>query len=162
MINTEAEGRETEYDLAKDEIGKVGLDAKLARWEGHIHEVLMPKLERTVRERDSLYEEIAEGTRLLNFIEQELSEKEEGTTMETLVDMGHHFYATAEMNTTGRIFVNIGLGIYVHYTYPEAIAFLKTREKQFEIKADKLTKSASRVKVEMKIIYEAIAEYTSS
>ena len=148
------EARTLEHDPA---LFALGLDAKVAKYERLIEESLHPRLEAVVRLRDKLYEDMAEGTKLKNFVEKNLLTKAEGEPLLTKVDLGHHFYATAEIADTRSILVDIGLGLYVKHTPEEAIAFLTRREQHLEEQCKEITARASRIKVEIKVVFEAIA-----
>ncbi|KAJ9449206.1 Protein UXT-like protein [Diplonema papillatum] len=161
MINT-ADDEPEAPDITKDTVLRsvsFAPGTKLGRFEAYLEETLRPKLDRILTERDAVFEDVAEGTRLRSFIEKELSiTRPDGEAMETLVDLGHNFYATAHVNDPKTILVCVGLGVFVKFKLAEALAFLDTREQALDEECQALTNRASRVKVEMKVVYEAIAE----
>jgi len=78
--------------------------------------------------------------------------------MKSLVNLGSEFYAQAVIPDTTRIFVEVGLTLRVEFTLDEAVAFCKRKEAHLKAKGDKLTRKASELKANIKLIYDAMAE----
>eukprot|EP01061_Rhynchopus_euleeides_P034049 TRINITY_DN57730_c0_g1_i1.p1 TRINITY_DN57730_c0_g1~~TRINITY_DN57730_c0_g1_i1.p1 ORF type:complete len:170 (+),score=75.38 TRINITY_DN57730_c0_g1_i1:94-603(+) len=155
LVDDVREDRQLDEDPA---LLGMGLDAKVVRYENLIEESLRPRLEAVVLKRDKVYEDIGEGTKLKHFIERQLLSRQgvDGPLM-TMVDLGHHFYARTEVEDPNSIMVDIGLGLYVKYTPQEALSHLARRETLLEQRCASLTEEASRIKVEIKVVYDAIA-----
>eukprot|EP01060_Flectonema_neradi_P032875 TRINITY_DN533_c4_g1_i1.p1 TRINITY_DN533_c4_g1~~TRINITY_DN533_c4_g1_i1.p1 ORF type:complete len:189 (+),score=37.90 TRINITY_DN533_c4_g1_i1:83-568(+) len=145
--------RDTNINL-KD-LATTGLSKKIIRYEELIEEQLKPRLQEVINNRDNCFNEITEGEKLRAFIDKEMSRT---GPMEVQVDLGHHFYAKATVEDTNSILICVGMGLYVRYTLAEAKDFLDSRQALIEERIKALTSDASRIKVEMKIVLEAINE----
>jgi hypothetical protein len=55
-------------------------------------------------------------------------EKNGVTSMRSMVNLGSEVYAQAEVPDTRHIFVDIGLGFHVEFTWQEALQFISVRE----------------------------------
>ena len=137
------------------ELSGVGLSKKILRYEELIEEVLKPRLQEIINKRDACFNDITEGEKLKSFIEKEMGKPE---VMEVQVDLGHHFYAKASVEDTSSIMICIGMALYVKYSLEDALSYLTSRQSLIEERIKSLTNDASRVKVEMKIVLEAINE----
>ena len=144
----------------------LGLSRDVLHYENLIESVLHPRLRALIETRDALYADVAEGTKLRHFVERQLVTREEvgpeAGPMETLVDLGQHFYATAEVEDPRRILVDVGLGLFVDFKLAEALTFLAEREAVLEARCAELTAKASRVKVQIKIVCDFVAMMADS
>eukprot|EP00756_Hemistasia_phaeocysticola_P045936 Hpha_TRINITY_DN19695_c0_g1::TRINITY_DN19695_c0_g1_i1::g.186201::m.186201 len=138
------------------------LDAHTARYEEFAEATLKPMLLKVLEQRDKVYEEQGECAKLRHFITDRLRamDRPEGKgPLKTMVDVGRHFYVQAKVPDPTKIFVNVGLGVHVQYTLPEAVEHLAHREASLDDQAEALTKRASSLKVQLKVVGEAVAEH---
>ncbi|XP_020970385.1 protein UXT homolog, partial [Arachis ipaensis] len=55
-------------------------------------------------------------------------EKNSVTSLRTLVNLGSKVYLQAEVPNTQHIFVDVGLGFHVEFTWSEALNYMQKRE----------------------------------
>mmetsp|Transcript_15125 Transcript_15125/g.29735 ORF Transcript_15125/g.29735 Transcript_15125/m.29735 type:complete len:156 (-) Transcript_15125:235-702(-) len=129
---------------------------KLEKYHDVIEKKLKVSLARIMEQRDRIYTQQSEYVQLRNNIAvlQESKQKK----MESLVNLGSEFYAQAVVPDTSRIFVEVGLTLRVEFTLDEAVDFCKRKEAHLKTKGDMLTRKASELKANIKLIYDAMAE----
>ncbi|KAL6969754.1 hypothetical protein U1Q18_029464 [Sarracenia purpurea var. burkii] len=99
---------------------------KVQRFEEFVDRRLKPDLVRAIAERDKVFEQQKVFSDLKSNIEN--LEKNSVTQLTTLVNLGSEVYMQAEVPDTRRIFVDVGLGFYVEYTWSEALNYITARE----------------------------------
>jgi len=124
--------------------------------EQFLDERLKGELERLMKYRETLYEQLSEYLSLRNNIQmlKDRSLKE----IRTMMNLGSEFYVQTKVPDTSRIYVNVGLGIHVEYTLDEALTFLNVKERQLNRTADDVTKRIVRVKADIKLVLQALSE----
>eukprot|EP01062_Namystynia_karyoxenos_P037240 TRINITY_DN27128_c0_g1_i1.p1 TRINITY_DN27128_c0_g1~~TRINITY_DN27128_c0_g1_i1.p1 ORF type:complete len:197 (+),score=67.94 TRINITY_DN27128_c0_g1_i1:72-593(+) len=138
------------------------LDGTIAGYERFAEDTLKPRLERVLRERDSIYANQEECAKLRNFLTERIEAAEAAggyRPLQTMVDLGHRFFVQARVPEPSKIFVNVGLGVHAQFTLPEAAAFLERREAALDSRAEELTRRAADLKLQHKVALEAIAEH---
>eukprot|EP01065_Artemidia_motanka_P051816 TRINITY_DN9196_c1_g2_i1.p1 TRINITY_DN9196_c1_g2~~TRINITY_DN9196_c1_g2_i1.p1 ORF type:complete len:166 (+),score=24.38 TRINITY_DN9196_c1_g2_i1:106-603(+) len=151
------EGGSTGWSIEREcpQAALLPLDAKMATYERFIEETLKPALERLLTKRDGVYDEQIECAKLRRFISDRASKQ---GALKTMVDVGKGFYLQARVPDPTRIFINVGLGVHAEMDLEQAAAHLQKREDDLEKQAQVLTQKASAVKVQLKIVLEAMAE----
>ncbi|PKI68572.1 hypothetical protein CRG98_011058 [Punica granatum] len=76
------------------------------------------------------------------------------TNLRTMVNIGSEVYMQAEVSDTQRIFVDIGYGFHVEFTWDEALNYIPLREEQIE----ECTCRIVRIKADIKRIHEGIRQ----
>ncbi|KAK4575600.1 hypothetical protein RGQ29_026527 [Quercus rubra] len=99
---------------------------KLQRYEEFVDKRLKPDLVHAIAERDKVFEQ--QKLYLRKNIEN--LEKNSVTSLRTLVNLGSEVYMQADVPDTQRIFVDIGLGFHVEFTWSEALNFISQREER--------------------------------
>lgn len=131
----------------------------MLKFETFLNETLRPDLKATLEERDKLYEEIAEYLSLKNSIEAiKFAELPEGQPLKTKVDLGCNFYAKAKVKNPQKVFVDVGLGLFVELTHVEALNFIEKRTKSLDEKVEKLTQESSKIKANIKLVLHGLRE----
>ncbi|KAK6280918.1 hypothetical protein POUND7_014743 [Theobroma cacao] len=103
---------------------------KIQKFEEFVDRRLKPDLVRAIAERDKVFEQQKIFSDLRKNIEN--LEKNSVTSLRTLVNLGSEVYMQAEVPDTQRIFVDIGLGFHVEFTWSEALKFISLREEKLE------------------------------
>ncbi|KAG8493154.1 hypothetical protein CXB51_010510 [Gossypium anomalum] len=85
-------------------------------------------------------------------------EKNSVTSLRTLVNLGSEVYMQAEVPDTQRIFVDVGLGFHVEFTWSEALKFISLREEKLERQIEEYTRLIASIKAQIKLVCEGIRE----
>ncbi|EXC20032.1 Protein UXT-like protein [Morus notabilis] len=85
-------------------------------------------------------------------------EKNSVTSLRTLVNLGSEVYMQADVPDTKRIFVDIGLGFHVEFTWSEAINFISQREEKLSRQIEEYTRLIASIKAQIKLVCEGIRE----
>ncbi|KAL7262777.1 hypothetical protein ACSBR1_001020 [Camellia fascicularis] len=101
---------------------------KVQRFEEFVDRRLKPDLVRAIAERDKVFEKQKVFSDLRKSIEN--LEKNSVTSLKTLVNLGSEVYMQADVPDTRRIFVDIGLGFHVEFTWSEALNYIIAREEK--------------------------------
>ncbi|KAF7123851.1 hypothetical protein RHSIM_Rhsim12G0077900 [Rhododendron simsii] len=101
---------------------------KVQRFEEFVDRRLKPDLARAIAERDKVFEQQKVFSDLKKNIEN--LEKNSVTSLRTLVNLGSEVYMQADVPDTRRIFVDIGLGFHVEFTWSEALNYIAAREEK--------------------------------
>ncbi|XVE85814.1 hypothetical protein DITRI_Ditri17bG0121400 [Diplodiscus trichospermus] len=103
---------------------------KVQKFEEFVDRRLKPDLVRAIAERDKVFAQQKIFLDLRKNLEN--LEKNSVTSLRTLVNLGSEVYMQAEVPDTQRIFVDIGLGFHVEFTWSEALKFISLREEKLE------------------------------
>ncbi|XLR65425.1 hypothetical protein HN51_007933 [Arachis hypogaea] len=101
---------------------------KVQRYEEFVDRRLKPDLQRAIDERDKVFEQQKIFADLRRNIEN--LEKNSVTSLRTLVNLGSEVYLQAEVPNTQYIFVDVGLGFNVEFTWSEALNYIQNREER--------------------------------
>ncbi|XVF03275.1 hypothetical protein REPUB_Repub04eG0247400 [Reevesia pubescens] len=129
---------------------------KLQKFEEFVDRRLKPDLVRAIAERDKVFEQQKVFSDLRKNIEN--LEKNSVTSLRTLVNLGSEVYMQAEVPDTQRIFVDIGLGFHVEFTWSEALKFISLREEKLERQIEEFTRLIASIKAQIKLVCEGIRE----
>ncbi|KAG6763954.1 hypothetical protein POTOM_031404 [Populus tomentosa] len=94
------------------------IQEKIHKFEEFVDGHLKPQLVRAIAERSDLRRNI------------ENLEKNSVTNLRTMVNLGSEVYMQADVPDTQRIFVDVGLGFHVEFTWTEALNFIALREEK--------------------------------
>ncbi|KAI5059566.1 hypothetical protein GOP47_0025885 [Adiantum capillus-veneris] len=131
-------------------------DAKVQKFEGFLEEKLKPDLVHVVAQRDKALEEqkvFSDLSKNIKHLEQQKLRK-----LKSLVNLGSEVYAQAEVPDTSRIFVDIGLGFHVEFTWPEALQFISMKEASLAKQIEERTHQIANIKAQIKLVGEGIKE----
>ncbi|XP_059447789.1 uncharacterized protein LOC132179156 isoform X2 [Corylus avellana] len=101
---------------------------KVQRFEEFVDRRLKPDLIQAIAERDKVFEQQKVFLDLRRNIEN--LQKNSVTSLRTLVNLGSEVYMQADVPDTQRIFVDVGLGFHVEFTWPEALNFISLKEEK--------------------------------
>ncbi|XP_073104100.1 uncharacterized protein [Elaeis guineensis] len=99
---------------------------KVQRFEEFVDRRLKPDLVQAVAQRDKVFQQQKVFQDLRRNIEN--LEKNGVTSLRTMVNLGSEVYMQADVPDTCHIFVDIGLGFHVEFTWSEALDFISVRE----------------------------------
>ncbi|KAL6192808.1 hypothetical protein ACLB2K_033894 [Fragaria x ananassa] len=75
-----------------------------------------------------------------------------------MVNLGSEVYMQAEVPDTRRIFVDVGLGFHVEFTWSEALSYISQREEKLEREIEDYTNRIASIKSHIKMVCEGIRE----
>ncbi|KAF7828017.1 protein UXT-like protein [Senna tora] len=129
---------------------------KIQKYEEFVDRRLKPDLVRAIAERDKVFEQQKVFSDLRRNIEN--LEKNSVTSLKTMVNLGSEVYLQAEVPDTRRIFVDIGLGFHVEFTWSEALNFITQREEKIKRQIEEYTQLIASIKAQIKLVLEGIRE----
>ncbi|KAK3222959.1 hypothetical protein Dsin_009984 [Dipteronia sinensis] len=130
--------------------------AKVQKFEEFVDRRLKPDLVSAIAERDKVFEQQKIFSDLRRNIEN--LEKNSVTSLRTMVNLGSEVYMQADVPDTRRIFVDIGLGFHVEFTWSEALNFISQREERLAGQIEEYTRLIASIKAQIKLVYEGIRE----
>lgn len=139
---------------------KSKIDEKVLKYEHFVNETLKGDLKNLNDLRDKVYEEISEylqlQTTLQKLEENKVNNKSE--PLKTQVDLGCNFFAQAVVDDPSKIFVCVGYGFYVEFTYKEALQFIEKRVELLNKQAEKFSKDMAHVRAQIRLVMEGLRE----
>ncbi|XP_057509728.1 uncharacterized protein LOC130792251 [Actinidia eriantha] len=129
---------------------------KVQRFEEFVDRRLKPDLVRAISERDKVFEQQKVFSDLRKNIEN--LEKNSVTSLRTLVNLGSEVYMQADVPDTQRIFVDVGLGFHVEFTWSEALNYTTAREEKLARQIEEYTRLIASIKAQIKMVCEGIRE----
>ncbi|KAL9241274.1 hypothetical protein vseg_015404 [Gypsophila vaccaria] len=129
---------------------------KVKKFEEFIDLHLKPKLVLTIAERDKVFEQQKTYSDLKKNIED--LEKNSVTSLKTLINLGSEVYAQAEVPDTRHIFVDVGFGFHVEFTWSEALRFISAKEEWLAKQIEERTRQIASIKSHIKLVCEGIRE----
>ncbi|KAM3258269.1 hypothetical protein ACQJBY_050175 [Aegilops geniculata] len=126
---------------------------KVKKFEDFVDRRLKPDLVNAIAQRDNLFQQQKTFLDLKKNIEN--LEKNGVTSMRSMVNLGSEVYMQAEVPDTRHIFVDIGLGFHVEFTWQEALQFISVREAR---QIDEYTHLIASIKAQIKLVCEGIRE----
>lgn len=129
---------------------------KVQRFEEFVDCRLKPDLVHAIAERDKVFEQQKVFSDLKKNIEN--LEKNSVTSLRTLVNLGSEVYMQADVPDTRRIFVDIGLGFHVEFTWSEALNYIAAREEKLARQIEDYTRLIASIKSQIKMVCEGIRE----
>ncbi|RXH69962.1 hypothetical protein DVH24_007218 [Malus domestica] len=129
---------------------------KIQKFEDFVDQRLKPDLVRAIAQRDKVFEQQKVFSDLRKNIEN--LEKNSVTSLRTLVNLGSEVYMQADVPDTRRIFVDIGLGFHVEFTWSEALNYISQREEKLARQVEECTNLIASIKAQIKLVCEGIRE----
>ncbi|KAJ0037263.1 hypothetical protein Pint_23573 [Pistacia integerrima] len=129
---------------------------KIQKFEEFVDRRLKPDLVRAIGERDKVFEQQKIFSDLRRNIEN--FEKNSVTSLRTLVNLGSEVYMQADVADTQRIFVDVGLGFHVEFTWSEALNYISQREEKLSRQVEEYTRLIASIKAQIKMVCEGIRE----
>ncbi|KAL8161477.1 hypothetical protein V2J09_012966 [Rumex salicifolius] len=131
-------------------------EEKINQCEEFLERRLKPALVQAIANRDKVFEQQQIFLDLKRSIE--ILEKNSVTRLNTLVNLGSEVYAQAEVPDTRHIFVDIGLGFHVEFTWSEAINYIDAKEEGLAKQIEEYTNVIARIKSDSKMVSGTIRE----
>lgn len=132
-------------------------EEKILNYETFLNEKLRGDLKKILDQRDKVYQEISDYLQLKSVIER-LQENETKEPLKTRVDLGCNFYVQAKVPDPTSIFVYVGYGFYVQFTFEQALKFIKQKTDLLTERTETLTKQSAVVKANIKLVLEGLRE----
>ncbi|OIW02156.1 hypothetical protein TanjilG_02380 [Lupinus angustifolius] len=129
---------------------------KVQRYEEFVDKRLKPDLQHAIAQRDKVFEQQKIFADLRKNIEN--LEKNSVTSLRTMVNLGSEVYLQAEVPDTQSIFVDIGLGFHVEFTWSEALNYIAKREEKIARQIEEYTQLIASIKAQIKLVLEGIRE----
>ncbi|GLJ09653.1 hypothetical protein SUGI_0113410 [Cryptomeria japonica] len=129
---------------------------KVHKYEEFVDRRLKPDLANAMAERDKVLEQQKIFLDLKKNIL--MLEKNGLTQLRTMVNLGSEVYVQAEVPDTRHIFVEIGLGFHVEFTWSEALQFISTKETVLARQVEEYTEQIAKIKAQIKLVCEGIRE----
>lgn len=131
-------------------------DSKIQKFEAFVEEKLKPDLLHVISERDKVMDRqkiFSDLSKNIKLLEQNKLRK-----LKTMINLGSEIYAQAEVPDTNRIYVDIGLGFHVEFTWSEALQFIEVKEEMLARQVEEHTHQIANVKSQIKLVGEGIKE----
>ncbi|CAH9070396.1 unnamed protein product [Cuscuta epithymum] len=129
---------------------------KVHQYEDFVDRRLKPDLIHAIAERDKVFDQQKAFSELRRNIEN--LEKNSVTNLMTLVNLGSEVYMQADVPDTRHIFVDVGLGFHVEFTWSEALDYISSREKKLAGQIEEYTCLIAGIKSQIKMVCEGIRE----
>ncbi|XP_011081895.1 protein UXT homolog [Sesamum indicum] len=129
---------------------------KIRKFEEFVDRRLKPDLVHAIAQRDKVFEQQKIFSDLRRNIEN--LEKNSVTSLRTLVNLGSEVYMQADVPDTRHIFVDVGLGFHVEFTWSEALNFIAAREEKLSRQIEEYTSLIASIKAQIKMVCEGIRE----
>ncbi|KAK8943419.1 hypothetical protein KSP40_PGU007784 [Platanthera guangdongensis] len=99
---------------------------KVRKFEDFVDRRLKPDLVKAIAERDKIFQQQKVFQDLKRNIQ--ILEKNGANSLRTMVNLGSEVYMQADVPDTRHIFVDIGMGFHVEFTWSEALDFILIKE----------------------------------
>lgn len=134
--------------------------SKVQQYESFLNDRLKVDLKKALEQRDVVYTEIAEYSKLLTVIEtiQASVPTLEDGKLQTQVDLGCNFFAQAEVPNPQMICVAVGYGFFVELTLVEAADFINVKIPSLEAKSAEFSSTISRIQASIKVVLSGLRE----
>ncbi|XP_020248625.1 protein UXT homolog isoform X2 [Asparagus officinalis] len=80
------------------------------------------------------------------------------SSLRTMVNLGSEVYTQADVPDTRHIFVDVGLGFHLEFTWSEALEFISLREARLSRQIEEYTHLIAQIKAQIKLVCEGIRE----
>ncbi|KAL9269429.1 UXT-like protein [Drosera capensis] len=131
-------------------------EEKLKKLEEFVDRRMKPRLVQVIAERDKVLEQ----QKIFSDLKKNIQNLEDNsvTRLDTLVNLGSEVYMQAEVPDTRHIFVDIGMGFHVEFTWSEALKFISMREEKLSKQLEEHCKQIATINAEIKMVCEGIRE----
>ncbi|KAK4399830.1 protein UXT [Sesamum angolense] len=123
---------------------------KVRKFEEFVDRRLKPDLVHAIAQRDKIFEQQKIFSDLRRNIEN--LEKNSVTSLRTLVNLGSEVYMQADVPDMQHIFVDVGLGFHVEFTWSEALNFIAAREEKLSRQIEEYTRLIASIKAQIKMM----------
>ncbi|XP_039250303.2 protein UXT-like [Styela clava] len=139
---------------------KANIDDKVLKYEHFVNETLRGDLKNLNDLRDKVYGEISEYLQLQTTLQklEECKANKNNQPLKTQVDIGCNFFAQAVVDDPSKVFVCVGYGFYVEYTYKEALEFIDKRVEILNKQAENFSKDMAHVRAQIRLVLEGLRE----
>ncbi|KAG5517816.1 hypothetical protein PMAC_000269 [Pneumocystis sp. 'macacae'] len=129
--------------------------SKIEKYQLFITNILQPKLQSLIEEREQLDKSLLEYFKLKSHIFQIQNEKLD--QIKVMIDIGSNFYVQSKIPDTSKIIVSLDCcRIYIEMTHDEALEFINKKEnilkKRAEIKSNYINQIRAQIVITMEII----------
>ncbi|KAI0493224.1 hypothetical protein KFK09_027500 [Dendrobium nobile] len=131
-------------------------EEKVRKFEEFVDRRLKPDLVKAVAQRDKVFQQQKVFQDLRRNIQN--LEKNGVTSLRTMVNLGSEVFMQADVPDTRHIFVDIGMGFHVEFTWSEALEFISVRESRLAKQIEEYTHLIATVKAQIKLVCEGIRE----
>lgn len=145
--------------LLESELSK---NPSIRRLQNLLDVVLRREFEDIMRSRDALYNKVSEQVQFQKLLKQDLRLADQPAAdapdapRTIMHDLGCKFFVQCQLLDPRVVHVNVGCGVIVAMTIPEALAHSKRAETSLRSRSDKLTKQALNAKYKQRLVMEAI------
>lgn len=129
---------------------------KMKKFEEFVDRRLKPDLVKAITQRDKVFEQQKAFLDLKRNIEN--LQKNGITSLRSTVNLGSEVYAQAVVPDTRQIFVDIGMGFHVEFTWSEALEFISVKEARLARQIEEYTHLIANIKAQIKMVCEGIRE----
>ncbi|ONK55837.1 uncharacterized protein A4U43_C10F1480 [Asparagus officinalis] len=129
---------------------------KVQRFEEFVDRRLKPDLVNAIAQRDKVFEQQKVFSDLKRNIEN--LQKNGVSSLRTMVNLGSEVYTQADVPDTRHIFVDVGLGFHLEFTWSEALEFISLREARLSRQIEEYTHLIAQIKAQIKLVCEGIRE----
>ncbi|XP_042382487.1 protein UXT homolog [Zingiber officinale] len=139
-----------------DEMNMRVRQEKVQKFEEFVDRRLKPNLVDAITLRDK----VIEKQKVFSDLKRNIVslQKNNVTSLRSMVNLGSEVYAQAEVPETSHIFLDIGLGFHVEFTLPEALEFISVREARLAKQIEEHTHLIANIKAQIKLVCEGIRE----
>eukprot|EP00268_Persea_americana_P004295 TRINITY_DN11357_c0_g1_i3.p1 TRINITY_DN11357_c0_g1~~TRINITY_DN11357_c0_g1_i3.p1 ORF type:complete len:156 (-),score=20.40 TRINITY_DN11357_c0_g1_i3:1171-1638(-) len=125
-------------------------EEKVKKFEEFVDLRLKPDLVHAIAQRDKVFEQQKVFSDLKRNIQN--LEKNGVTCLRTSVNLGSEVYMQADVPDTRHIFVDVGLGFHVEFTWTEALEFISVKEARLARQVEEYTHLIARIKAQIKLV----------
>ncbi|KAG9451825.1 hypothetical protein H6P81_004729 [Aristolochia fimbriata] len=129
---------------------------KVKKFEEFVDQRLKPDLVRAIAERDKIFEQQKIFSDLKKNIET--LQKNGVTSLRSMVNLGSEVYMQADVPDTRHIFVDVGMGFHVEFTWTEAQEFIEVKLARLDKQLEEYTHLIASIKAQIKMVCEGIRE----
>ncbi|KAJ6847038.1 protein UXT-like protein isoform X4 [Iris pallida] len=149
-------GKTVGFELGVPMADSVLRQEKVRRFEEFVDRRLKPDLVNAIAQRDKVFGQQKTFSDLKRNIEN--LQKFGVTSLRTMINLGSEVYAQAEVSDTQHIFVDIGMGFHVEFTWSEALDFISVKQARLTKQIEEYTHLIANIKAQIKLVCEGIRE----
>ncbi|XP_047155129.1 protein UXT homolog [Vigna umbellata] len=120
---------------------------KVRKYEEFVDKRLKPDLIHAISQR------FFEQQQIFSDLRRNLKPREDSvTSIRTLVNLGSEYTCSRSVPDTQRIFVDIGFGFHVEFTWSEALNYIEKREEKIARQIEEYTRLIASIKAQIKLV----------
>ncbi|KMZ62874.1 Protein UXT [Zostera marina] len=129
---------------------------KIVKFEEFVDRRLKPDLVQAIAMRDKVFQK----QKIFLDLKRNIGnlQKNEVNSLQSMINLGSEVYMQADVPDTRRIFVDVGLGFHVEFTWSEALDFIEVREARLQRQIEEYTQLIASIKTQIKMVCEGIRE----